>query len=236
TRAAAAAPAASVPSAPVTHPAGVVAVDGGGGSTTAAPQPVASVPPAVAAQPGQPPSRLAPSNAAAPKSEPTAAPRPGAAGGKSSTTTAPVTAAPSPGATPGAPPPAAPGGNLEPIRIGAVGTLSGPAGALLKDAVLAVQVWAKWKNAEGGINGHPIEYSVADDGADPARHRAQVQDFVERRKVIAFVQNQEGLVGPSAADYPTQHKIPVINTEGGGNYPYESPYYFPTTSSGDELA
>ena len=54
--------------------------------------------------------------------------------------------------------------------------------------------------------------------------------------MIAFVQNQEGLVGPSAADYPTQHGIPVVNTEGGGNYPYDSPMYFPTTSSGDQLA
>ena len=158
----------------------------------------------------------------------TAATRPGKA--------AATPPAPTPAPTPGAPAQPAPGGNLEPIRIGAVGTLSGPAGALLKDAVLAVQVWAKWKNAQGGINGHAIEYSVADDGADPARHRAQVQDFVERRKVIAFVQNQEGIVGPSAAEYPTQHRVPVINTEGGGNYPYDSPYYFPTTSSGDELA
>jgi ABC-type branched-subunit amino acid transport system substrate-binding protein len=144
-----------------------------------------------------------------------------------------TTVPPSP--TPGAPAASA-AGNLEPIRIGSVGTLSGPAGALLKDMVTAVQVWVKWKNATGGLFGHQIEFTVADDGADPARHRAQMQDFVERRKVIAFLQNQEGLVGPSAADYPTQKRIPVINTEGGGNYVYESPTYFPTTSSGDELA
>jgi branched-chain amino acid transport system substrate-binding protein len=142
--------------------------------------------------------------------------------------------APTP-APPGTPAPA-PGGGLEPIRIGSVGTLSGPAGALLKDAVTAVQVWVKWKNAQGGINGHQIDYTVADDGADPARHRALVQDFVERRKVIGFVQNQEGLVGPSAADYPTAHHVPVINTEGGGQYVYDSPMYFPSTSSGEELA
>src|SRR5439155_16314838 len=185
--------------------------------------------------------RPAPSPVPSVRSIAPGAPAQGSAAGSGSATPAarPGTgtgSAPPPSAvpTPGAPP--APGGNLDPIRIGSVGTLSGPAGALLKDAVLAVQVWVKWKNAGGGLGGHTIEYSVADDGADPARHRALVQDFVERRKVIAFVQNQEGLVGPSAADYPTQHGIPVVNTEGGGNYPYDSPMYFPTTSSGDQLA
>ena len=145
--------------------------------------------------------------------------------GRSTTTTAPVAGA---GGAPSA-------GQREPIRIGAVGTLSGPAGDLLKDAVFAVQVWVQWTNTKGGINGHRVLYSVADDGADPARHRALVQELVEKRGVIAFVQNQEGIVGESAADYPTKHRIPVVNTESSGNYPYASPMYFPTAPSGDEL-
>jgi branched-chain amino acid transport system substrate-binding protein len=232
TAAPAAAPSAPVPTVAVTQPADAVAPEGQ--PDPAAGQAVANVPSPAGAVTMPSSSGKATGAAAARTSEPTGATQSSATSVKSTATTAPVTA-PSPVPTPGAPP-AAPGGSADPIRIGAVGTLSGPAGALLKDAVLAVQVWAKWRNAQGGINGHPVEYSVADDGADPARHRAQVQDFVERRKVIAFVQNQEGLVGPSAADYPTEHRIPVINTEGGGNYPYASPMYFPTTSSGDELA
>ena len=229
----AASPSAATSSVAVTQPAGVVTPDAApdpavGQAAAAIPSPSGA-----AARPSSP--GKATSAGATKASEPAGAVSSPAVGGKSTSTTAPVKAPPS-APTPGTPAPATPGATLEPIRIGAVGTLSGPAGALLKDAVLAVQVWVKWKNAQGGVNGHQIEYSVADDGADPARHRAQVQDFVERRKVIAFVQNQEGLVGPSAAEYPTQHRIPVINTEGGGNYPYDSPYYFPTTSSGDELA
>lgn len=146
----------------------------------------------------------------------------------------PSTPAPSAPGPNGAAPPTA--GRGEPIRIGGVGTLSGPAGALLRDANVAVQVWAQAINSRGGINGHPVEYILGDNGADPARHRALVQEFVEKRGVIAFVQNQEGLVGPSAAEYPTRKRVPVINTEGGDNYPYDSPMYFPTAPTGDELA
>ena len=232
-----AAPAAAAPS--------LAASEAAGGATPEAAPPladptVAAAPSATASAPVASSSGRTTASTAVPTARAagaTAPLQPAASGNAGSTETRAGTgtaAAPAP--IPGAPAQPAPGGNLEPIRIGAVGTMSGPAGALLKDAVLAVQVWVKWKNTQGGLGGHPIEYSVADDGADPARHRAQVQDFVERRKVIAFVQNQEGLVGPSAADYPTQHGIPVINTEGGGNYPYASPVYFPTTSSGDELA
>jgi ABC-type branched-subunit amino acid transport system substrate-binding protein len=137
---------------------------------------------------------------------------------------------------PAVPPPAPSAGTKAPIVIGSVGTLSGPAGALLKEAVQGVQVWVQWINGRRGLDGHRVEYHVADDGADPARHRALVQELVEKRGVIAFVYNPEVFIGPSAAEYPTRNRIPVVNTEGGHNYVYDSPMYFPVVPAGDELA
>ena len=51
----------------------------------------------------------------------------------------------------------------------------------------ALRVWVKWTNAQGGVSGHPVSAIFADDGGDPARHRAAVQKMVEQDKVVAFV-------------------------------------------------
>ena len=122
------------------------------------------------------------------------------------------------------------------IRVGVVGTLSGPAGASLKPVADGVRIWAKAVNARGGVNGHPIDVLTADDGGDPARHLALVQEFVERKKVIAFVGNPEAVSGQSSVTYLKEHGVPVIGSEGAGQYFYESPVHFPQASHGNALA
>lgn len=123
-----------------------------------------------------------------------------------------------------------------PVVIGSVGALSGPVGATLKAGVLAVQVWVRYINDRGGLNGHPVTYITADDGFDPARHRALTQDLVENKRVLAFVYNPEGSGGQASLEYLEKKRIPVIGNDGGGNFVYESPMYFPYASAGDELA
>lgn len=164
------------------------------------------------------------------------------AGDTSSAGTATTQSEPAPGGTAaptgsnGGIPAVASGRERSDLVIGSVGTQSGPTGELLLDGVRAVQVWVRFINDRGGVNGHLIRLVVADDGGDPARHRASVQDLVENKGVLAFVQNQEGFSGASAAEYPTKHRIPVINTDSTGDYVYDSPMYFPVTPSGDEYA
>ena len=83
----------------------------------------------------------------------------------------------------------------------------------------------------GGLNGHPVRLIVYDDGADPARSRAQVQEAVERQRVVAFLQMSQPLSGESNVDYITAKRIPVIGTETGSPWVYDrSPMYFPQTS------
>ena len=122
-----------------------------------------------------------------------------------------------------------------PVRIGTVGSLSGPAGASLKPQSDGVRIWVRWINDHGGLNGHPVEHLAADDGGDPSRHRALVQEFVEQRKVIAFVGNPEALTGQGSVDYLTKAGIPVVGSEGAGQWFYESPVYFPQGSTGNAL-
>jgi branched-chain amino acid transport system substrate-binding protein len=122
-----------------------------------------------------------------------------------------------------------------PVRIGTVGSLSGPAGASLKPQSDGVRIWVRWINDHGGLNGHPVEHIAADDGGDPSRHRALVQEFVEQRKVIAFVGNPEALTGQGSVDYLTKAGVPVVGSEGAGQWFYESPVYFPQGSTGNAL-
>ena len=113
------------------------------------------------------------------------------------------------------------------ITIGSVGTLSGPVGGSLVGGVRALQAWVAAQNANGGLRGHPVKLVIADDGGDPARHRALVQQFVERDKVIAFVHNVAPLSGQAAVSYLQDKQIPHIGTEGGSPWVNENSMYFP---------
>jgi branched-chain amino acid transport system substrate-binding protein len=117
--------------------------------------------------------------------------------------------------------------------VGNVGTYTGPAGSSLADLPQGLQVWAKWVNDKGGVNGHQVKLAVADDGGDPARHRALVQQLVETQGVIALVANGEVITGASSVEYLTQKGIPVIGNEGGSDWFYNSPAYFTQVATGE---
>jgi len=125
--------------------------------------------------------------------------------------------------------------NKAPVAVGSVATLSGPLGAFTKDYIFAVGVWVKWKNAHGGVSGHPVRHLVADDGGDPARYNAAVRQMVEEQGVVAFVHNTIGFAGGDLS-YITQKRVPVIGHEGGIDAAYESPFVFTPAPSGSTYA
>jgi branched-chain amino acid transport system substrate-binding protein len=108
-------------------------------------------------------------------------------------------------------------------------------GNVLIPVLSGAQVWTKSVNRRGGLNGHSVELIVYDDGGDPARHRSQVQDAVERRKVVAFVANPETLAGRQSVDYINEKRVPVVGDGGGMSWVYESPMYFTQQSNGDAM-
>jgi branched-chain amino acid transport system substrate-binding protein len=116
--------------------------------------------------------------------------------------------------------------------IGSVGTQGGIVGASVADGTKALRAWVADANARGGLNGRPVTLIVADDGADPARHQALVQQLVEEKGVIAFVYNSAPLSGQSSVKYLTDKRVPVIGSELAGQWFYESPMFFPQASSG----
>jgi branched-chain amino acid transport system substrate-binding protein len=119
-----------------------------------------------------------------------------------------------------------------PAIVASVGSLSGPVGSVMAPVVEGVQVWVKSINARGGLSGHLVKLLVYDDSTDPARHRSQVQEAIEVKKVIAFVGNPEGFTGGASQDYITSKRVPVIGSETGSDHFYKSPMYFPQAPHG----
>jgi branched-chain amino acid transport system substrate-binding protein len=122
---------------------------------------------------------------------------------------------------------ALPHGPLAPIAVGNVGTFSGPIGGTTASAATMAQIWAQWTNAHGGIAGHPVQLFSADDGADPARNRALIQDMVESKHVIAFIANMVPFTAEPSLSYLEQKHIPVIGGDMASAAWTHSPVMFP---------
>jgi branched-chain amino acid transport system substrate-binding protein len=100
------------------------------------------------------------------------------------------------------------------------------------NAPQGVLAWAQAVNARGGIDGHPVKAIIAEDNGDPAKHRALVQQLVERDGVIAFIHGFNPSTGNSAVDYLTKKGVPVVGGDPSSNWYYDSPMYFPHASVG----
>ena len=137
---------------------------------------------------------------------------------------------------PGAPTPADQPADTSPIVIASVGTMSGPAGSVIRRVAEGVQVWVAATNAKGGIAGHPIKHIMADDGADPARHKAELRRVVEQDKVVALVGNPDAGTGQAGVDYLREQRVPSIGGDGGGDWYYSTPFHFPQGPMGVTLA
>ena len=118
----------------------------------------------------------------------------------------------------------------DPIRIGFVCSCSGAQSHALGRTADVAEAWAKSVNASGGINGHPVEVILKDDGLDAARSLQSVKELVENDKVMA-ISGEASLVSSSWVNYLADKKVPVV---GGLTFstPYEtSPDFFSTGAS-----
>jgi branched-chain amino acid transport system substrate-binding protein len=104
------------------------------------------------------------------------------------------------------------------ITIGTVCSCSGAQAASFGLASASATAWAKWTNAHGGINGHPVNLIVKDDGGDPSTALSDVKTLIKADHVIAIV-GETSLVDATWASYAQQQGVPVV-----GGHTYESPF------------
>lgn len=96
----------------------------------------------------------------------------------------------------------------EPIKLGAVVGATGPAD--FSSASKGAQAYFNCVNANGGINGRPIEYKVEDDGWDPEKAVTVAKKLVEDDEVVGMVGSTSFVECAANADYYAEQGIAVI--------------------------
>jgi branched-chain amino acid transport system substrate-binding protein len=119
--------------------------------------------------------------------------------------------------------PAAAAGKGAPINIGDIASLTGPEASSIDQTTQVLEAWAKTVNAAGGLQGHPVDLIVKDDGYNPTTSLTEVKELVTVNHIVALVDNSD--VDTSWYTYIEQNKVPVIGgqTEDG---PYENADFF----------
>ncbi len=75
----------------------------------------------------------------------------------------------------------------EPIKIGAIVSLTGSYAGLGAGEKAALEMEVKKINDAGGINGRPVQLVLEDDGTDAAKAAAAATKLIEQDKVVALI-------------------------------------------------
>jgi branched-chain amino acid transport system substrate-binding protein len=95
-----------------------------------------------------------------------------------------------------------------PYVVGAIASSSGPIASTVGQMGPTMTAWAKWRNANGGIDGHPVKMIVKDDAGNPSTALQDVKQMVTQDHIIALIplSGTESDFGP----YTKQVNIPVV--------------------------
>ncbi|GAA0619815.1 hypothetical protein GCM10009547_22870 [Sporichthya brevicatena] len=116
---------------------------------------------------------------------------------------------------------------LDPVKIGQVGTFSGLVGQTTGRHKEGLALWASAINAKGGLECHPVQVIAVDDQNDPQRTASVTEDLIVNKKVQAIVGSAMPI--SFAAMVPTleKHKFPQIGGDLVDPIWNESQYVFP---------
>ena len=103
----------------------------------------------------------------------------------------------------------------EPIKIGAVFSLSGPAAAIGTPTKLVTQMVVEKINKEGGINGRPIELVMGDTESEPTKAVMVVKKFINVDKVAAIIGPDTTDLGMAVKKLVEDSGVPTVMTVGG---------------------
>jgi len=103
----------------------------------------------------------------------------------------------------------------EPIKLGAFFALSGPAAFIGTPTKLVAEMVVKKINAEGGINGRPLELVVGDTKGEPTQAVTVAKKFINVDKVAAVIGPTRTGTGMAVKKVFHEAKVPVFMTVGG---------------------
>jgi branched-chain amino acid transport system substrate-binding protein len=113
------------------------------------------------------------------------------------------------------------------VKIGLICSCSGAFASALGALPDVAKAWTTYVNNAGGINGHPVEVVVADDGADATKSQQLVRKLVEEDKVLAVV-DESASFDATWADYISGKGVPVTGGVSFTEPMTSNPNFFPT--------
>ncbi|MBC7248480.1 MAG: ABC transporter substrate-binding protein [Actinobacteria bacterium] len=105
----------------------------------------------------------------------------------------------------------------KPIKIGVVLSESGANEPLGKPERNAIELYVKRLNANGGINGHPVEVIIKDDQSDSNKAQQAAIELLEQEEVVALIGSSG--TGPTLAmkQEATKRGVPLVCMAAGAN-------------------
>ncbi|MCM3144152.1 ABC transporter substrate-binding protein [Brevibacillus sp. MER 51] len=115
------------------------------------------------------------------------------------------------GATPAAESGTGGGTSKDPIKVGAIFSLTGPNSPLGVPEKQAVELLVKEINGAGGVDGRPLEVIFEDDKSDNTEAVKAIKKLASKEKVVAVLGSSGS--GPSLgmAEYAAAEKLPLIS-------------------------
>ena len=99
----------------------------------------------------------------------------------------------------------------EPIKIGGMLPLSGPASIEGRQILLGLQFAVEEVNAKGGMFGRKIELVVEDDESNSTKGVTAVRRLIEREKVPFIVGTYASAVVVAASKVAAEYKVPMLS-------------------------
>jgi len=113
------------------------------------------------------------------------------------------------------------------IKVGTIGTYSGPLASSIAPGDKVMRAWASQVNAKGGINGRKIDLVVKDDGGNATTAVTAAKELINQDHVVAIV-GEQSLLDTTWAPLAASAGIPVIGGEPF-NLPFATnPDFFPS--------
>ena len=102
----------------------------------------------------------------------------------------------------------------DPIRIGLLLSITGPAAPFGIPERDAIEIIAKKINTEGGVNGRMIELKIYDDATNPTEAARGATQLIQNDKVVAIVGSTTGSGTLAAGPVAMRYQVPMLAPNG----------------------
>jgi len=122
------------------------------------------------------------------------------------------------------------------VKLGINLDMTGYAAWLGEPQVRAIQLYAEQVNANGGINGHPLELVIYDNQTNSERSSSNVKKMIQRDKVSAIIGTSINATSNAAKPEIQREKIVMYSLSGSFDPNYQDSFTFASfVSAGEQV-